>query len=141
MSNKSSDKLKTPRKTKKINRPFSPEILRKAKAIAEHYRIAIESDAEVGYIGRVLEMPGIMADGSTPQRCFEEVAKAAIGAVALMLEHGQTPPAAASDQKRTAQINVRVTEDERMRLEDAARRLGFRGVSDFVRTSALSNAS
>ena len=137
MSSKSRNKSK---KTKqRLDRPFSAEVLRQAKAHAVHYRIVIEPNDEVGYLGRVLEMPSIMADGLSPQECYDQTTEAAIGAVALLLEQGQSPPAPASNQKRTAQINVRVTEDERIRLEDAARRLGFRGVSDFVRTSALSN--
>jgi len=139
MSSKSKNKSK---KTKrKLDRPFAAEVLREARAHASHYRIVIEPDDEVGYIGRVMEMPSIMADGLSPQDCYDQTSEAAIGAVALLLEQGQCPPAPASSQKRTAQINVRVTEDERMKLEDAAKRLGFRGVSDFVRTSALSNAS
>lgn len=137
MSSKSANESK---KTKaKLNRPFPPAIRRQAEEIAAGYRIVIQPDEEVGYLGRVMEMPLVMADGASPQSCYEQVHEAAVGAVATMLELGQIPPAAA-DQKRTLQINVRVTEDERMRLEDAARKHGFRGVSDFVRTTALAKS-
>jgi uncharacterized protein (DUF1778 family) len=35
------------------------------------------------------------------------------------------------------QLNIRLTTSERQCLEEAARREGFRSISDFVRTSAL----
>lgn len=137
MSSKSANKSKTTKA--KLDRPFSPAIQRQAQEIAAGYRIVIQPDDEVGYLGRVMEMPLVMADGASPQVCYDQVREAAVGAIATMLELGQIPPAAA-DQKRTLQINVRVTEDERMRLEDAARKHGFRGVSDFVRTTALAKS-
>ncbi|MCH7791211.1 MAG: ribbon-helix-helix protein, CopG family [Planctomycetes bacterium] len=34
-----------------------------------------------------------------------------------------------------------MTADEKMRLEETAQREGFRSVSDFIRTAALSRAS
>lgn len=58
-------------------------------------------------------------------------------AVATMIECGQRPPAAASSGKRDVQVNIRLTAEEKLRLADAARRLGFKGVSDFVRLAAL----
>ncbi len=140
MSSKSKRKL-TKRKNAAIDRPFDPIILAKAAQIVGRYRIIIEADSQVGYLGRTVEMPMVMADASTPQACFEAVRDATIAAAATMLEMGQVPPGAASEWKRTAQINVRVTEAERQKLEDAARRHGFRGVSDFLRTIALSKSA
>jgi uncharacterized protein (DUF1778 family) len=57
-----------------------------------------------------------------------------------MLEDGQVPPAPASEQKRTEQVNVRLTTEERLLLEEAAHNKGFRGISDFVRTTSLAQA-
>lgn len=54
-----------------------------------------------------------------------------------MLEDGEQPPAPASDEKRTAQLNVRLTKGEKFRIEQAARQAGVRGISDFVRYAAL----
>ena len=54
-----------------------------------------------------------------------------------MMECGQRPPAAASSGKRDVQVNIRLTAQEKLRLSEAARRLGFKGVSDFVRLAAL----
>jgi uncharacterized protein (DUF1778 family) len=63
-----------------------------------------------------------------------------ITAVATMLEDGDTPPPPASDAMRSEQVNVRLTAEERLALETAAQRHGFRGLSDFIRNAAL-NAS
>jgi len=60
--------------------------------------------------------------------------------VAYMLEIGETPPPPASDQKRTEQVNVRLTTEEKLVLEEAAHSSGFRGISDFVRTASLAQA-
>ena len=58
-------------------------------------------------------------------------------AVAYMLEVGEVPPAAASENKRTEQINIRLTVEEKLLLEERARSKGFRGISDFVRSASL----
>ena len=58
-------------------------------------------------------------------------------AVATLLEAGDVPPPPASEGKRTEQVNVRLTPEEKLLLEEAARSRGFRGLGDFVRSSAL----
>jgi uncharacterized protein (DUF1778 family) len=40
----------------------------------------------------------------------------------------------------TEQINVRLTPEEKLLLEEMARSKGFRGISDFVRSASLANA-
>jgi len=88
-----------------------------------------------------IEARGAMGGGETIEACHEDIVKAMTLWVAGMLEDGDTPPAPISDEKRSAQVNVRLTEDEKFRLEEAARRAGFRGLSDFVRSAALDKAS
>lgn len=56
-------------------------------------------------------------------------------AVAVMLELGKRLPAARG--QRTAQVNIRLTPEEKMALEEAAAQRGFRGISDYVRATAL----
>ena len=141
MSRRSS---RTPRKTgsaqvKAIDRPFDESILETAQRLAGKYRLILEPDADVGYLGHALELPMVMADGKTPDACVSSLREALVAAVATMLELGQRPPTPAARSQRTAQINVRVSEEEKLMLEDAARRSGFRGVSDFVRSTALSH--
>ncbi len=123
-----------------LNRAFSPDILRRAHELAADYRIILEADAELGFVGHVLEMPGVMADGRTPTECVAAVREAAGASVGVMLEQGQSPPRPAGERKRQAQLNFRVTDEEKLVLEEAANRRGFRGVSEFVRDAALHRA-
>jgi predicted RNase H-like HicB family nuclease len=104
--------------------------------LADQYQIIIQhEDGE--YYGRGLEMPHVMNDGRTPDDCVEATRKALTAAVAYLLESGGVPPSPASRNKRTEQINVRVTPGEKIQLEEAARSAGFRGLSDFVRAASL----
>lgn len=121
-------------------KPFDKKVLAKAKKLAAQYTIIIRFEDEA-YYGRTLEMPYVMADGPTPEACMAEVLQATVAAIASTLEASEQPPQPASDEKRSAQVNVRLTQQEKFRLEEAARRAGFRGLSDFVRSAALDKAS
>ncbi|MEM8782534.1 MAG: hypothetical protein AAGE65_06700 [Planctomycetota bacterium] len=114
---------------------------KKAQKLAAKYTFLSRYDADEGsYFGRTLEMPLVMADGESPEACLKNTMEATTLAVAAHLEGGERPPLPVSEQKRTAQLNVRLTADEKLRIEEAARAAGFRGVSDFVRTAALNQA-
>ena len=132
-----SAKLKS--SSKKIDRPFDPAILRRAREIAGSYQIILHFEDGL-YFGRGLELPTAMNHGKTPDECVRATREILTTAVAYMLESGQTPPSPASENKRTEQINVRLTPEEKLFLEEAARTKGFRGISDFVRSASLANA-
>jgi predicted RNase H-like HicB family nuclease len=138
MSGKSSKSSKKRRGLEPaVDGPFDPAIARRARQIAECYRLVLEPDPDVGFIGRGLEMPTVFADGPTADQCVRATREALTAAVATMLEMGLRPPAPAVKGARQAQINVRLTAEEKLILEDSARRAGFRGVSDFVRAGVL----
>ncbi len=128
---------KSSSRSKAIDRPFDAAILRKAKRVAASYRLVIEPEPDVGYFGRTAEMPYAMGDGETIEACIRETMDATIAAIATMLEQGQRPPTPASAAKRDRQVNIRMTADEKERLEEAARQAGFRSISDFLRTAGL----
>lgn len=90
------------------------------------------------YYGRSLEMPGAMDDGKTPDECVRKAREAMTVAVAVMLESGQTPPLPALEGRRTQQVNIRLSPEERVLIEESARARGFRGISDYMRSLALS---
>ncbi|MCH7925358.1 MAG: type II toxin-antitoxin system HicB family antitoxin [Planctomycetes bacterium] len=115
--------------------------MKRARKVVSAYRIILEKDAGLGYIGSSIELPAVFADGATAASCVDAIQQALTYAVATMIECGQRPPAAASSGKRDVQINIRLTAQEKLRLSDAARRLGFKGVSDFVRLAALERTS
>jgi predicted RNase H-like HicB family nuclease len=112
--------------------------LRRAQKIADNYQIVIHSE-DGEYYGRGLEMPFVMSDGKTPDECVRATRDALTAAVAYLLESGKTPPPPASENARNEQVNIRLTTEEKLLLEEAARSRGFRGISDYVRSASLSN--
>lgn len=123
--------------TEPLDRPFDPALWRRAKRIAAKYRIVLEP-AKDGLLGTSLEMPTLLMHGSTPDECVKETREALTVGVATMLELGRTPPGTGG--RRTAQVNIRLTYEEKLRLEESARDAGFRGVSDYMRHAALVEA-
>jgi predicted RNase H-like HicB family nuclease len=128
--------VKSKKSAKGIDRPFDAATLAKARRIAEQYQVILAFDQGHWY-GRGLELPGVHGDGRTVAQCVEETREAFCGWVAYLLEEGQSPPPPAREGNRTQQVNVRLTAEEKTLLENAARRKGFVGLSDFVRTAAI----
>jgi uncharacterized protein (DUF1778 family) len=54
-----------------------------------------------------------------------------------MLEAGQKPPQPAAAMKRTTQVNVRLTHEEKSMIATAAANSGFKGLADFIRSAVL----
>jgi predicted RNase H-like HicB family nuclease len=119
---------------------FAASILKRAKEIVSEYQIIVTSEDGEWY-GRGLEMPNVFGDGPTPAACVQNTRQALIATVAYMLEQNQTPPIPAKQGKRTTQVNVRLTAEEKAILEGTARRKGFEGLSDFLRAAALESAT
>jgi predicted RNase H-like HicB family nuclease len=120
--------------------PFRPPILQKAREIARDYKLTIEKSERLGYLGSSVELPTVFADGDTPEKCYEATQEALSVAVAAMLEAGQTPPQPAAFMKRTTQVNVRLTHEERAMIAAAAAKAGFKGLADFIRSTVLDRA-
>lgn len=120
---------------KAIDRPFERRVWDHASAIARTYRLIIEHESD-GFRGRVLEMPTVFMFGGTPNECLEETIQALTTVLATMLEEGTTPPTG-GQQRRSQQINIRLTPEEKLLLEDKVRRTGFRNVSDYMRHLAI----
>jgi len=134
-------KIKTIRnmKTKPVDLKqfLKKSLLRKAERIVSDYRIIIERNDRLGFIGSSVELPTVFADAKTPEKCYKATEEALMVAVATMIECGQRPPQPASVGLRTEQVNVRLTAEEKLLFANAAMNLGFKGVSDFIRISAL----
>jgi predicted RNase H-like HicB family nuclease len=121
---------------KALRRPFDKAILAKARAIADRYKIIVEFE-DGDWFGHGLEMPTVFADARTVQAAVRDTREALVTAAAYMLEKGRTPPAPAREGNRSVQVNVRLTPEEKAVLESRAKAKGFRGLSDFIRTSVL----
>jgi predicted RNase H-like HicB family nuclease len=130
---------KPSKKPRPIDRPFAPELVRKASQLARQYKVVLEQ-ADGEWYGRGLELPGAMGDGKTPQDCLKQTRQAMTAMVAYMLESGERPPLPASEGRRSEQVNVRLTSEEKALLEAGAKASGFQGLSDFIRHAALDRA-
>ena len=129
MSNKS--------KNSDLDRPSSPEVLKQARIIADRYQIVLEQEDDY-WFGHGLEMPTVFGEGKTPQTCVKDTREALVASVAIMLEEGQRPPIPASEGKRTEQVNVRLTAEEKAVLTATSQARGFKGLGDYMRAAALS---
>ena len=91
--------------SKPIDRPFAPALLRKARAVAESYQIILhQEDGE--YYGRSVELPNVMNDGPTPDKCVEATRDILTTAIA----YARSPPypsPPSTDKKRTEQSTRR----------------------------------
>ena len=124
-----SDKSK--KSAQAIDRPFPPAVLAKAKKIAGQYQVILACEDGHWY-GRGLELPSVHGDCKTVQQCVEDTREAFVGWIAYLLEEGQRPPTPAREAACTAQVNIRMTTEEKALLETTAKRKGFTGLSDFI---------
>ncbi len=127
-------------KSKNLDRPFDKKILATARKIAAQYEV-IMSFEDGEWYGRGVEMPTVFGDGKTPNDCVENTREGFVAAIAYLLETGQPVPAPANEGKRTEQVNVRLTTEEKVILNAAAQSKGYRGLADYIRASVLANKS
>jgi predicted RNase H-like HicB family nuclease len=127
---------KSRKSAKAIDRPIDAGVAAKAKAIAQEYQVILVCEDGHWY-GRGLELPGVHGDGKTVAQCVANTREAFCGWLAYLIENGQHPPTPAREGARTAQVNVRLTAEEKALLEVTAKRKGFSGLSDFVRAAAM----
>jgi predicted RNase H-like HicB family nuclease len=130
---------KSKESAKALDRPFSPSVLKEARKIADAYQVILNCEDKHWY-GRGLEMPNVFGDGKTVIECVKDTREALCGAVALLLEQGQRPLAPSQAGTRTAQVNVRLSAEEKALLESTAKRKGYSGLSDFIRAAAIESA-
>ena len=128
------------RSTSSNANPFPPALWARAIELARGYQLVITPDLDLGYLGRTIEMPFAMSDGATIEACAAATIDAAACGIATMLEIGDTPPAPSREGKREQQVNIRLTAEEKFRLEQAAQTAGYRSLSDFIRAVAVKSA-
>ncbi len=125
-------------KTKAIDRPVEPAVMKRAIAIAERYQVVMRRE-EDGWFGRGLELPGAMGDGATPTKCAQSIKDSMAAGIAYMIEEDLPIPPAALDAIKPVQLNFRVSADEKLRYEEAARQRG-QSLSEFIRSAASAAA-
>jgi|WetSurMetagenome_2_1015567.scaffolds.fasta_scaffold32917_5 hypothetical protein len=140
MSDKSRNSKETDAQGRLLDRPFDPVILAEARRIASDYEMVLWFEDGLWY-GHGLELPHTYGDGTTPERCIASVREGLVTTVASILEDGEQPPRPARLGERTEQINVRLTAEERSLLDSRSRAGGFKGLSDYVRATALAEGA
>jgi predicted RNase H-like HicB family nuclease len=123
-----------PKDLKKI---LTPAVLRKAEKLVDGYKIVIEPHKEAGFVGSAVEFPTAFAKGKTREECLKTTKEVLTAAVATMIHLGGTPPTPASAQRRTTQVNVRLTPAEKDMMSRVAAESGFKGLGDFLRAAAI----
>jgi len=123
-----------------LDRPFDPKIWAQAERIGARYRLLLEPDEPSGFVARAMEMPTVFERGRTADASVEALRVALTVAIATMLEGGESPPPSSLSEVRRDQVNVRLSREEKLVLEAAARRGGYRGLSDFLRAVGLAHA-
>lgn len=131
-----SKKSKNSEDQKNPNRPFDPEILRQAEALASKYQVILWEE-ENWYYGHGLEFPHAYGDGKTPTAAVIDTRKAFVLAAASMLEDGERPPVPTMEQTRNVQVNIRMNAEEKEIITQRARQKGFRSISDYIRAIAV----
>ena len=89
---------KLPEKTV-IGRPFDPQVLRRARAIAARYRIALWRE-DGRWFGVGVEQPGTYGDGRTVQQAVKDTREALAATVAYLIEKGNPVAAPIMDEGR-----------------------------------------
>jgi hypothetical protein len=123
-----------------LDRPIKPAVLAAAGAIARRYGVVVRPHERLGFLGVGLEIPTVFSDGPTPAACAEATYDALCVAVATMLESGVRPPEPAAQRRRKAQMNIRLSAEEKLQLREAADVRGYRSIADYVRAVALLDA-
>lgn len=124
---------------KDLKEILTPAVLRKAEKLVDGYKIVIEPHKEAGFVGSAVEFPTAFAKGETREECLKATKEVLTAAVATMIYLGGTPPAPASAQRRTTQVNVRLTPAEKDMMSRAATESGFKGLGDFLRATAMTS--
>ncbi|HZK80140.1 MAG TPA: hypothetical protein VFC46_03715 [Humisphaera sp.] len=107
-----SARSKSSREAKAVDRPFAPEIERRAGELVPLYQVIVRWDPESEcFAGRCIELPNAAGFAETEAECAAEVRGNADALVCVMLERGAVPPRA-QEPERTNQINVRFADYE-----------------------------
>lgn len=127
---------KSSRSSRDLRGPIPADLLRKGMELARRYQVVLWEESGEFY-GRGLELPYVMEDGPTADACMKKLRQAMGETVGHLLERGEPAPSPVSEARRTAQVNIRITTQEKSLLEQVARAHGYHGISDYVRDRAL----
>lgn len=122
-----------------LSSQVSDAILRRAKEMSARYRLTLEQTGTGEYQARLAELPGLRIYGVSASEAEQRGRDALVVAIATMLEVGAAPPPPLAE--RRAQVNVRLSQEDRAFLESISRERGFSSLSEFVREAAMAFAA
>ncbi len=137
MSKNLNNTSRTKSKSKNLDKHISKSVLGSSEKIARAYHLILEEHERLGFTASCIEFPTVFADGKSANECVRGIRKALTYAVATMIESGDTPPESFVEKKRNLQVNIRLNYEEKTLLSSVSRSRGFKGLSDFIRTSVL----
>ena len=126
------------KKLTKLNKEFDTKILIKAKKITEKYEIILTQDDGEWY-GNSIEMPNIFGDGKTPKECKKNTKEAITTVIAYLLEQKEIIPTPTNKEKRTEQINISLTYEEKNNLSAKASSHGYKNIADYIRAEVFTH--
>ncbi|MBL8759721.1 MAG: type II toxin-antitoxin system HicB family antitoxin [Phycisphaerae bacterium] len=115
---------------------FAPNTWRRAGEMAGLYSVVL-SHADGEWMAKCVELPTVFVFGKTPEAAMKKIQEPLTVVIATLLEAERPVPAPMTEGKRDAQVNVKLTAEERFVVENAAKNRGFKGLSDFFRFAAL----
>ena len=72
------------------DRPFDPNLVKQARAIAARYHVEIRSETS-GYVGTVSEFPSVFGHGASTQATLDTTRDLLMWTIAYLIETGRTP--------------------------------------------------
>ena len=121
---------------KNKNRPFEKEILKRAAEIAAEYQLILGTE-DGEFTARGLEYSSALGIGKSEAEAIKVCREVLTTLVAYHLEKGEKFSMPSKQNLRNEQISLKVSAEEKVRIEAAAKLKGFRGVGDYLRTLAL----
>ena len=104
------------------HRPVDPDVRRRAREyMARPYLRVVSGDPVEGYLARVVELPGCMTTGDTPEEAMAMLTDAMDLWLIVAIEEGATIPEPPSDSGR---FNVRLPKSVHQRLVERAEAQG-----------------
>ena len=106
--------------------------------MAHRYQVILWSE-EGRWFGRWLELPLVFGDGRTPLAALADARESLVTTLASMLEEGETlpVPGVGGEHKRDQQVSLRLSRQEKLRLDAVARQTGYKGAADYLRARAI----
>jgi len=119
---------------------YSDAIFQKAVELARSYHIVVRESATGGFIANCAELP-VSIHRDQAEDALKAARHAAEVGIATILEDGEEPPAPIEFHRRTEQVNVRMSVEDKRLIQKACEAKGISSLSEFFRRSTVNAAA